>query len=709
MEANMIKYFSENQVEKVRFGRPFPTESIILNDFHEKAFETDHLFKATTFKATTHLTIAMDIEDCVYGLGENLRGINKRGYQYVSFCTDEPKHMPGKTALYAAHNFFIVHSRDQSVGYYIDFAGKITYDIGFTNQENFEITVEGTDFDVYIYRGTPNEIVTSFRKSIGQSYVPPIWGFGYQQSRWSYENMEIVENIADGFDQYDIPCDAIYLDIDYMERFKDFTISQRNFPEFESFNEKMLARDIKLIPIIDAGVKIEQGYDVYDEGLKNSYFCTDESGEPFVAAVWPGKVHFPDFLNPDVRKWFGEKYHGLMKKGIQGFWNDMNEPAVFYSEKGLRELFIWLKEHENTNMDIYSFFEMTDRVARLSNADEDYKSMYHNIEGKRISHYDVHNLYGYFMTRAADEGFKILNANQRMLLITRASHVGMAKHSGIWTGDNHSWWEHLKLNIQMMPSLNMVGFLYAGADTGGFQDNVSPELMVRWMQFSLFTPLLRNHSAMGTRNQEPWRFEGKVKEHIRNLIRLRYSMIPFLYSEFMKASITYGMMFKPLSFEYEDEASKRVEDQLLVGDSLMLAPVYEQNAVGRFVYLPEEMLLWRATAYEDISEEQFQIYDSGYHYIKATLEELLIFIRPDKLLPLVAPKNRVNRLNRKSFVLLGFTHEVSEYELYVDDGITFDYKNHNKYELVKIEAETDGKCRIDQEDYSIQKSFIFRR
>ncbi|MBF4695956.1 TIM-barrel domain-containing protein [Fusibacter ferrireducens] len=702
----MKTFRNENQVRKISIGTCFPTDTILDRSFSEASYDTEAILEICDLKTKVLLKFEMSDADCVYGLGENLRGINKRGYQYESFCSDESKHLPGKTSLYAAHNFFIIHG-ESNLGVYIDFSGKINYDIGFSCIDEMSILVAGKDFDIYLYEGTLNEIVKQFRQSIGMNYVPPQWAFGYQQSRWSYENADIVREIAKGFETYDIPCDAIYLDIDYMERFKDFTVSDERFPDFRSFVDSMLQKDIKLVPIIDAGVKIEPDYDVYEEGIENDYFCTDIEGNPFVAAVWPGKVHFPDFLNPDARKWFGKKYHFLLDQGIKGFWNDMNEPAIFYSEQRLKETFEWLKAHENTNLDIYSFFEMIEKVNGLSNAVADYKNLYHKVGTQRVNHYEVHNLYGYNMTRAADEGFKQFDENQRVLLLTRASHIGMAKHSGIWTGDNHSWWEHLKLNIQMMPSLNMVGFLYSGADTGGFQDDVSPDLMVRWLQFSLFTPLLRNHSALGTKMQEPWRFEEKIRLQLRDIIRLRYALIPYLYSEFMKASIQFDMLFKPLSFEYTSAEADGVEDQLLVGESLMIAPVYEQNAKGRTVYLPEKMLLWKASAYENINTSQLEEVEAGYHYIKAHLNEILIFIRPGKLLPLVAPMDRVSKLKKNELSVIGYGSGYLKYELYEDDGESFDFKR-GEYHLSILEVDHNQVVKSNNSHHSLKNQWIVR-
>lgn len=659
---------SEEGVIKVSSGNMLPTESIRHLEF-TKILATSLRGSRYDGEKSFGWQFELKPEDVVFGLGENMRGMNKRGYVYEAFCSDDPSHTPDKTSLYGAHNFLVVVGKE-TYGIYVDSPSYVKFDIGFDETSKMKIAFENPNFDLYFFEGDFKTIVNTFRKAIGLSYVPPKWGFGYQQSRWSYEDHKAVRSIVNGFKEHDIPCDAVYLDIDYMERFKDFTISQTAFPEFDAFVKEMADENIKLVPIIDAGVKVEEDYDVYEEGIKNHYFVTDADKKPFVAAVWPGLVHFPDFLNSEARQWFGEKYHFLLAKGIRGFWNDMNEPAIFYSQKGLEEAFAYAKEQEGKNLDIYTFFGLKDKFMHLSNAESDYKSMYHNADGRWVNHYDVHNLYGYNMTRSAYEGFQSFDENMRVLMITRASHIGMAKYSGIWTGDNCSWWEHLKLNIQMMPSLSMAGFLYAGADTGGFGSNTSAELLTRWIQFSLFTPLLRNHSALGTRRQEPWAFDDATTKRIREAVRLRYALIPYLYSEFMKANLQYEMLFAPLAYVYSSERSKMCEDQLLLGNELMLAPIYEQNSKGRFVYLPEDMLYVPLSQYELLMADSWKICAQGDHFISVSMDEIPLFIRKNKMIPFVKPANRTEALDTNHLKLIGFVPEFARYELYEDDGET---------------------------------------
>ena len=607
----------------------------------------------TVDKQGKKLTFRMSPNACIYGLGEQVRGINKRGWHYVSFCSDEPHHEEGKTSLYGAHNFFIYDSRDCNdnicFGMYVDTPGRVEFDMGYSDPDEISIIFE--DFDAYIYllesdqpSGRIMDIVRQFRRIIGRSYIAPRWAFGLGQSRWSYMNVDEVREVADSYDEAGIPLDSIYLDIDYMERYKDFTVNDETFPDFKEFVSEMSGRGIHLVPIIDAGVKIEEGYDVYEEGVNGDHFVKKENGDLFTAAVWPGRVHFPDFLKEDTRRWFGEKYKVLTDAGIDGFWNDMNEPAIFYSEDGLKEVFDKIDNYKGRNLDINSFFEFQGVVSGLCNSNEDYQSFCHEYKGQRIRHDKVHNIYGYNMTRAAGEAFPRIAPGKDILMFSRASYIGMHRYAGIWTGDNMSWWSHLLLSIQQLPGLNMCGFLYSGSDIGGFGCDVSEDLMIRWISFGIFTPLFRNHSAMGTRRQELYRFSHR--DIFKKLVELRYSLIPYLYSEYLWAADNDEMLFKPMAFEYEEDARAReVEDELLVGRSIMIAPVYTQNAGGRYVYLPEDMKMIRFRGYDDYDEEQMK---AGDHYVRAQLGEVLVFIRKGHELTLAVPGTRVSIIDTKN-------------------------------------------------------------
>ncbi|MDY5845990.1 MAG: glycoside hydrolase family 31 protein, partial [Bariatricus sp.] len=620
-------------IKKYVFGQPLETGAVVMQI--PTCEQEISVMQLEVKENEIRLCCKMDEDDIVYGLGEQVRGINKRGFAYISNASDDAVHTENKHSLYGAHNFMILcrenraEKKEKSFGIFVDDPGKVVFDVGETHLDELVITAD-RNCVIYVIEGENlKDIVKQFRKLIGQSYVAPKWAFGYQQSRWGYQNESDIRKVVEGHRENDIPLDAVYLDIDYMERFKDFTVDTEKFPDFEGFTAEMKAEGVHFVPIIDAGVKVEKDYPVYEEGVKGNYFCKDEKGKDFVAAVWPGKVHFPDVLNSNAREWFGGKYRWLMEQGIEGFWNDMNEPAIFYSEERLKKAFEELLSMKDENLDLNSFSHIQDLVMGLSNSPEDYKSFYHNMDGKWICHEKVHNLYGFNMTRAAAEAFEKIAPEKRMLLFSRSSYIGMHRYGGIWTGDNNSWWSQILTSMQQMPSLNMVGILYTGSDIGGFGSDTTEDLLMRWLEFGMFTPLMRNHAALGTRAQEVYQFD-KIPE-FRNIIRIRYSLVPYLYSEYMKAILNDEMYFRPLAFDYpEDSQAYRVEDQLLVGDSIMIAPIYTQNAKGRYVYLPEEMLMVRMKSPEDWNS---QVLGKGHHYVDVALDEVIIFVKKNHMLP----------------------------------------------------------------------------
>ncbi len=656
-------------VKKCEYGKPFETYAVVNSENISEAAENDK--KALFVEAAMEMAlepyggitwdrpedgndmhamqyrVRMSDGDVVYGLGENVRGINKRGWVYESKCSDDPNHTESKRSLYGAHNFIIIADSDNpaaSKGLFIDYPGRVIFDIGYLDKNELVITVCSGNFTAYVVSpavdsadGSDNHlysIVRQFRHIIGKSYVPPRWAFGYQQCRWSYMSADEVCEVVDNYRKRNIPIDAVYLDIDYMERYKDFTVNKETFPDFADFVKKMREKHIHLVPIIDAGVKIEDGYDTYEEGRKNGYFCKEADGEDFVAGVWPGRVHFPDVLNEDARRWFGHGYKVLLDAGIDGFWNDMNEPAIFYSEKHLKEVFDKIDDYKGKNLDIQSFFEFKGMVEGVANNLGDYERFYHRAtqpDGEAVVRHDhVHNLYGFNMTRAASESFKELAPDKDILMFSRASYIGMHRYGGIWTGDNHAWWSHILLSLKMLPSLNMCGFMYVGSDIGGFNDNTTEELLMRWMGLAVFVPLMRNHAAAGTRYQELYRFTDT--DAFKNIVTMRYALIPYLWEAYRKAVEQDTLMYRPLGFEHpEDRVAVATEDQLYVGEDIMICPVYTQNAVGRYVYLPEPMTMVRM---KSADEYELEKYEAGHYFVEIPAQEIVFFIRDGHRIPL---------------------------------------------------------------------------
>ncbi len=666
-------------IRKYTYGAPLRTDAVTS----EIPAESGALsYGAVCTKDGFSFTYTMDSDAVVYGLGEATRGINKRGYCYISDCTDDPNHTEDKRSLYGAHNFIIVWGKE-TFGLFFDYPSRLTFDIGYTRMDTLTVSCGNADLDLYVITGSsPYDIVKQFRHIIGRSYIPPKFAFGFGQSRWGYRTKEDFRKVARGYRENHIPLDMIYMDIDYMDSYKDFTLGEQ-FAGFPEFVREMKDSHIRLIPIIDAGVKVEDGYDIYEEGVQNRYFCQREDGSDFVAAVWPGDTHFPDFLDPDARKWFGDKYRFLTDQGIEGFWNDMNEPAIFYSREGLDEakaLARKFADGEDGRWDgagSVGVWQMGDKLQSLANSPEDYRRFYHKINGTKVRHDKVHNLYGFNMTRAAGEAFDRIDPGRRFLMFSRSSYIGMHRYGGVWTGDNKSWWSHILLNLKMMPSLNMCGFLYAGADLGGFGADTTRELLLRFLALGVFTPLMRNHAAMGTREQECYQFENI--EDFRHVIGVRYRLLPYLYSEYMKAALNDDLYFKPLAFVYpEDKMAVRIEDQLMLGNEIMIAPVYEQNGKGRYVYLPEEMKFVKFLPDGSISEE---LLGQGIHYVDIALNEVPLFIRKGKCIPVAETAECVEEIDTEHLRMIGY--DGAEYVLYDDGGVHKDYENEKNYRTMK--------------------------
>ena len=667
-------------IQRFSFGHPFPTQSVVLS----LPAESGPVPFLTPDGTGWQLTLSE--QAAIYGLGEMPRGINKRGWHYITNNTDESRHSEDKLSFYGAHNFLLVRDGSTCFGLFVDFPGKVYYDIGYTRHDLFSFHTETPDYDLYLLSGgNENAICKEFRTLIGRSYIPPRWAFGLAQSRWGYKTEEDVREVARQYKEHDLPLDMICMDIDYMQDYADFTVNKERFPDLAKLSADLKAQGIRLVPIIDAGVRIDPNDPTCTEGLEKGYFCKKADGTPFVAAVWPGKAYFADFLRPEVREWFGHKYKALTDCGIEGFWNDMNEPSLFYSPERLRAFLndmAALREKDNIEQEEF-FPRVVGGAMGLMNSPADYASFYHEVDGQKVRHDQVHNLYGGSMTRAAGEAFADLRPGQRTLLYSRSSFIGSHRYGGIWLGDNNSSWAQLLANIQMMPSVQMCGFLYSGADLCGFSSDTTPDLALRWLEFGLLTPLMRNHSAVGTRMQEYYRFP-EVLPAVRNMIRLRYALLPYLYSEFMKAALENTSYFRPLAFDYPDDPDAReVEDQLLLGEGLMAAPVYVQNAHGRHVYLPEPMKLLRLRAVDDYDEE---ILPAGHHYIRCALDEVLLFLRPGHIVPVAQPANNTSELDDASLTLWSFLPdgESAEYRMYRDDGVTTEYEKKEHWKTLQI-------------------------
>ncbi len=650
-------------IRKYTFGKPYETYSCLENIPAEKGtlpfFRTEKTEKGLCF------CLPLEDNDAIYGLGENVRGINKRGFVYISNNVDDAPETEDKSSLYSGHNFLLVKGSSKCLGVYFDDPAWIEFDLGFTQPDMANITSRYGDLNVYLIEAeSANAVVKDFRQLIGRSYLPPKWAFGYIQSRFGDVSEEGINEAIREYEGLNMPIDAFCIDIDGLEEYQNFTWNREKFPEPQRFVREKLEQGIHLVPIVDVAIRQDEKNPDYASGKAQDVFCKGPEGTEFAGYVWPGKCVFPDYFQENTRKWFGHLYQDYLKMGVHGFWNDMNEPSIFAGEAGCQRA-AQVAADACKEYSFLNFGRLKDIDRLLYTPGEDDRNFCHRIGDSLVPNARVHNLYGAMMTQATNEGFEEYDPDTRFLLFTRSSFIGSHRGSGVWLGDNHAWWSHLLQNLKWLPSMNMCGYLFTGSDIGGFNGDTYDELLLRWLQLGVFTPLMRNHAAWGTRKQEIFRFQ--YRQAMAKTVNIRYALIPYLYSEFMKAALRNESLYRPLAFDYpQDVRACRVEDQVMLGAQCMLAPIYEQNGRGRYVYLPEDMLMIRMRSVEDY--EQIPM-TAGDHYVDVALDQLIFFVKKNTAIPFAKPASRVKDIDYATIQMLGWLEREYTYELYNDDGL----------------------------------------
>lgn len=580
-----------------------------------------------------------------YGLGDKTGHLNKKGYHYKMWNTDEPApHVEGFEALYKTIPFLIALKGKEAFGIFFDNTYESHFDMGKENSDYYCFDAVDGNLDYYfIYGPEVKNVVERYTYLTGTTPLPQLWTLGYQQCRWSYAPEDRLLEIADNFRKRDIPCDTLFLDIDYMDGYRVFTWGKDKFPKPKETLNKLKEDGFKVVTIIDPGVKKDKGYTIYEEGLKNNYFATDKDGVPYVNKVWPGDSLYPDFSNEKVRSWWGKNQEIMMDYGVAGIWNDMNEPASFNGP-------------------------LPDDVT-------------FNNDGVVTDHREIHNVYGHYMAKATYGGIKNYT-HKRPYIITRACYAGTQKYSTVWTGDNQSFWEHLRMSLPMLMNLGLSGVTFCGTDVGGFNFDCTAELLSRWVQVGTFTPLFRNHSAINTRDQEPWAFDKETEDINRKYIKLRYKLIPYLYDLMWEAENTGLPVIRPLLLDYqEDENTYELNDEFLCGSNILVAPIVEQGKKSRIVYLP------KGTSW--INYWTKETFEGGKNIIvDAPLDICPIFIKEGTILPNYPEQNYIGEKEIKELILdVYLPQSISEnrYIHYQDDGESYEYKN-GKYNLYEFQV-----------------------
>ena len=591
-----------------------------------------------------YVSKVMENDMYFYGLGERTGSLNKKGYHYRNWNTDDPTpHGETYAQLYKSIPFLIAIKNNEASGIFFDNHFESHFDMGKENSNYYYFGAKDGNLDYYfIYGPEVSEVVNEYTNLTGKTPLPQLWTLGYQQCRWSYAPEQRALEIAKTFREKNIPCDTIYLDIDYMDDFRVFTWDNKKFKNPKAFTDELKSMGFKVVTIIDPGVKVDKGYKIYDEGLKNGYFATDKDGMVYKNTVWPGDSVFPDFMNSQVRKWWGNNQKIMFNLGIAGIWNDMNEPASFNGP--LPEDIVF------------------------------------NNDGTLVTHKEIHNVYGHMMDKATYEGIKEAT-NKRPFVVTRACYAGTQKYSTVWTGDNQSTWEHLRMSLPMLMNIGLSGMAFCGTDVGGFGFDCTGELLSRWMQVGTFTPLFRNHSTIGSREQEPWAFDEITEEINKKYIKLRYKFIPYLYDMMHKCEKSGAPIIRPLLYNYQnDKKTYEINDEFMFGDNVLVSPVVEQGARQKLVYLP------KGNSWIDYwTGEEFE---GGQYIIKdAPLDICPIYI---KTMSIISNGEDVNYIGEKDTECLNLSIYLCDkkgegkYIAYNDDGESFDYKNgrFNEYEFI---------------------------
>lgn len=502
-----------------------------------------------------------------YGFGERTGLLERRGRRYSCWTTDRYEDQsPNTDELYLAIPFFLgLTEAGQSFGLFLNNTYRSAFELTRIDQGCLSLEVSGGELDYYfIYGPEPAAVVERFTELTGRMPLPPRWALGYYQSRWSYGSEAEVREIAGEFRRRSIPADAIYLDIDAMDRLRVFTWDPETFPDPAALASELRDGGFRLVSVMDVGVKRESPctYQVYDEGVERDCFLKisrHPAAPLFLRYVWPGLCAFPDFTRPAVQGWWGDQYRALLDAGIAGVLSDMNEPAL----------------HDLPYDDPKTF--RSDPPLDLP----------HGPPTEPADHAEVHNVYGSLEAKATYEAFRRHRPGERPFLISRGGFAGIQRHAAVWTGDNQSTWEHLEMSLPQLMNMGLSGVPFAGADIGGFYGNCEPELFARWMQLGAFYPFARGNSAKGTARQEPWSFGPEIEDVCRPALEQRYRLLPYFATVLHEASRTGLPFLRPLFLQYPiDPATHLLHDQALVGRDLMIAPIVRPGKAVREVYLP---------------------------------------------------------------------------------------------------------------------------
>lgn len=599
------------------------------------------------------------------GLGEKTGPLNRRGQAYENWNNDDYAYEVDDDPIYASVPFYMGIHGNQTYGIFLNNTFKTIFNFGASNDRFSSFGAEDGELDYFFFgSGSVKDIIQDYTWLTGRMQLPPLWSLGFQQCRWSYYPDDEVVTLARTFREKQIPADVIYLDIHYMEKYKLFTWDNDRFPNPKSTIDQLKKMGFHVAVIVDPGIKTEQGYDVYEDGINKDVFVKYPDGSYYAGNVWPGRCHFPDFTMEKTRKWWGEKFEGLVADGVEGFWNDMNEPASW----------------GNRPPDLIEF----------------------DMEGNNGTHLEAHNVYGMQMSRATLEGVNLLK-KERSFILTRAAFAGTQRYSAVWTGDNVASDEHMLLSARMVASMGLSGFSFAGPDVGGFVGKRTPELFARWLSQGVFTPFFRNHSSHNTRDHEPWAYGEEVERISKKYLELRYQILPYLYSTFYESSSTGLPISRSLAMDYTFDGNiynHSYQNQYLFGHAFLVAPTESTQKFNK-IYLPEGRWFhfWSDKEYEGNQEI----------IVEAPLDKLPVFVMEGAIIPMQSAVQYTGQSPSDTLdihVYKGRKKTILEY--YEDDGVSLNYQKDDFFKR-KISYDPNGTLTLDKAEGTYQSKFSYAK
>lgn len=602
----------------------FTTNGGVIINEDEPAFATSWIGdQVTTYKK-------LQKNERFIGLGEKTGGLNKKGKGFTNWNTDTFGYTTSADPIYSTIPFYIGLHGDLVYGIFFDNTHKSFFNFGASNDRFSSFGADMGDMDYYfIYGYDVADIIRNYTYLTGRMPLPPRWSIGYQQCRYSYYPDKEVLTVAQTFRDKNIPADTIVLDIHYMDAFKIFTWDDTRFPDPKGLVTRLKEMGFHVVVICDPGIKTEAGYDAYEDGLKRDVFLKYPDGTNYSGEVWPGWCHFPDFTNAKTREWWGDHFHAYTDIGIQGFWNDMNEFSTWGN---------MLPEHV-----LFSF------------------------EGNPATMRRGRNLYGLLMAKSTFEGAKKHLKGLRPFNLTRSCYSGIQRYAAVWTGDNVSYDEHMLLGVRMVTNLGLSGVSFAGYDVGGFVGDAGIRLYARWFSISVFSPFFRSHTMINSRDAEPWTFGEEVEQICRNYMRMRYRLLPYIYSLFYESSETGMPVQRSLAISYpHSDKVYQYDNQYLFGPYLLVAPVESDKSFVK-VYLPEGAwyLLYDGTRYEGEQEV----------IVEAPLDKLPVFVKAGAIIPMQEPVSHTGISTSLLELHVYKTDTLETLVFYTDDGETYAHEN----------------------------------